>query len=88
MDRNMQQIYQQMGMGKGMGGGPKAQVEFKAGKMDYDGRMVKPDRRKGTIKVQNEGPEMKKFQWFELDNPAPVEEFYCFAGEVKFEKVK
>jgi len=39
-----------MAMG-GMGGGPKALVEFKAGKMNYDGRMVTPDRRKGTVKI-------------------------------------
>jgi hypothetical protein len=26
-------------------------VEFKAGRMDYDGRMVKPDRRKGLIRI-------------------------------------
>ena len=37
--------------GLGLGGGPKPQVEFKAGRMNYDGRMVKPDRRKGIIKV-------------------------------------
>lgn len=31
--------------------GPKALVEFKAGKMNYDGRMVTPDRRKGLLRV-------------------------------------
>lgn len=30
---------------------PKALVEYKAGKMNYDGKMVKPDRRKGLIRV-------------------------------------
>jgi len=38
------------GMG-GLGGGKPALVEFKAGRMNYDGRMVTPDRRKGTIKI-------------------------------------
>jgi hypothetical protein len=32
-------------------GGPTSLVEFKAGKMNYDGRMVTPDRRKGIIRV-------------------------------------
>ena len=26
-------------------------VEFKAGKMTFDGKMVKPDRRRGIIRV-------------------------------------
>ena len=30
---------------------PKVLLEFKAGKMNYDGRMVKPDRRRGVIKI-------------------------------------
>jgi hypothetical protein len=38
------------GMG-GLSGGKPALVEFKAGRMNYDGRMVTPDRRKGTIKI-------------------------------------
>ena len=31
--------------------GPKPLVEFKAGRMDYDGKMVTPDRRRGLIRV-------------------------------------
>jgi len=31
--------------------GPKALVEFKAGKMNYDGKMVTPDRRKGLVRI-------------------------------------
>ena len=39
-------------MGRGGAGAPNnALVEFKAGKMSYDGRMVKPERRKGIIRV-------------------------------------
>ena len=30
---------------------PKPMVEFKAGKMNFDGRIVKPERRKGLIRV-------------------------------------
>ena len=43
-------------------GGPKPLVEFKAGRMTYDGRMVKPDRRKGLVRVVEEpGTGMKQF---------------------------
>ncbi len=34
-------------------------VEFKAGKMNYDGKMVKPDRRKGIIKIIEDAGGMK-----------------------------
>jgi len=39
--------------------GPKALVEFKAGKMTYDGRMVTPDRRKGLLRVVEDSQGMK-----------------------------
>jgi hypothetical protein len=51
---------------QGMGGlnayqnmGPKALVEFKAGKMNYDGKMVTPDRRKGLVRVVEDAGGMK-----------------------------
>ena len=31
--------------------GPKSLIEIKAGRMNYDGKMVTPDRRKGVIRV-------------------------------------
>jgi hypothetical protein len=53
---------------QGMGGlqglqamGPKALVEFKAGKMNYDGKMVTPDRRKGLVRVVEDESGMKQF---------------------------
>jgi|TARA_B110000305_G_C19319770_1_gene578326 hypothetical protein len=39
--------------------GPKALVEYKAGKMTYDGKMVTPDRRKGLIRVIEDAQGMK-----------------------------
>ena len=52
------------GMG-GLGGfgnmGPKALVEFKAGKMTYDGKMVTPDRRKGVLRIVEDAGGMKQF---------------------------
>ena len=47
------------GAGGGVPSGPKALIEFKAGKMNYDGRMVTPDRRKGIIRVVEDNGGMK-----------------------------
>ena len=51
MNAQMAQLMQQLGGGGGGFAGPAALVEFKAGRMNYDGRMVTPDRRKGLIRV-------------------------------------
>ena len=51
----MEQMLREMGGMQGLNAlanmGPKALVEFKAGKMNYDGRMVTPDRRKGILRI-------------------------------------
>ena len=49
------------GMGGAGLGGPKPLIEFKAGRMDYDGRMVTPDRRKGILKVVKDAHGMTTF---------------------------
>jgi hypothetical protein len=36
-------------------------VEFKAGKMNYDGKMVKPERRKGLVRVVKDASGMTQF---------------------------
>ena len=68
--------------------GPKALVEFKAGKMNYDGKMVTPDRRKGLIRVVEDQGGMKQFQWCDADTKNPIDSFYVFPDDCKFEKVK
>ena len=77
-----------MGMGGGMGGPKPPLVEFKAGRMNYDGRMVTPDRRKGTIRIVTDQHGMKTFQWCDAGSSQPLESFYVFPDESKFEKVK
>ena len=42
-------------------------MSFKAGRMNYDGRMVKPDRRKGLIKVTKDASGMKQFLFLDAD---------------------
>ncbi|CDW81082.1 regulatory particle non-atpase 13 [Stylonychia lemnae] len=66
----------------------KALVEFKAGKMTFDGKMVKPDRRRGIIKIVADQSGMKQFQLLDADTKTQIESFYVFPGDAKFEKVK
>jgi len=56
------QLLQRLGLG-GAGGlsGPAPLVEFKAGRMNYEGKMVTPDRRKGLIRIVGEPSGMKTF---------------------------
>ena len=68
--------------------GPKALVEFKAGKMNYDGRMVTPDRRKGILRVIEDAGGMKQFQWCDAETKNPIDSFYVFPEDAKFERVK
>ena len=51
---------------------PKPEVEFKAGKLNYDGKMVKPDRRRGIIRVvMDQG--LKQFQWLDASSKTVIE---------------
>jgi hypothetical protein len=83
-------MLQQLMQRGGGGGGPKPLVEFKAGRMNYDGRMVTPDRRRGLIRVIQDSTGMKIFQFCDAEtkNPIDSETVYVFPGEAKFEKVK
>lgn len=70
-----------------MGGGPKPLVEFKAGRMNYDGKMVTPDRRRGLIRVVKDAHGMTTFQFLDADSHNPIDSFFVFPDEAKFEKV-
>jgi 26S proteasome regulatory subunit N13 len=48
--------------------GPKPLIEVKAGKMNYDGRMVKPDRRRGIIRIMKDPQGLLSFQLVDADN--------------------
>ena len=65
--------------------GPKALVEVKSGKMNFDGKMVAPDRRKGLIRIIKDASGMKQFQWCDADTKNPIDSFYIFPDESKFE---
>jgi len=84
MDQSMQQLIQQMTQAAPA---HKPLVEFKAGRMDWDGRMVKPDRKKGLIRVDKDQHGMTTFSFVDADTHNQIESFYVFPDEAKFEKV-
>lgn len=63
-------------------------AEVKAGKMDYDGRMVKPQRKKGIIRITKNAEGMTIFSWCDAETKNPIDNLYVFPGEASFEKVK
>lgn len=56
--------------------------------MNFDGRIVKPDRRKGIIRVIKDAQGMTQFQWCDADTKNPIDNRFVFPGDCKFEKVK
>lgn len=78
-----------MGAGRG-GAAPQnnALVEFKAGKMSYDGKNVKPERRKGIIRVTKDMQGMIQFSFLDAETKNKIDSLYVFPGDAKFEKVK
>lgn len=67
--------------------GPTVLVEFKCGMMNFDGKMVTPNRARGTLKVVREQPGMTQFQWCDASGNAQ-ENLMMIPGSAKFEKVK
>lgn len=69
--------------------GPPALCEFRAGKMNYDGRMVTPDRRRGWIRITSSPmePGMVTFNFCDEDKKV-LESLILFPDIAKFEKVK
>uniref|UniRef100_A0A7S3N8P2 Pru domain-containing protein n=1 Tax=Euplotes harpa TaxID=151035 RepID=A0A7S3N8P2_9SPIT len=62
--------------------------EIKAGRMNYDGKRVTADKRRGCIKVVKDAQGIKQFQWVEAGSNNPTQNVMIFPGEAKFEKVK
>ena len=57
--------------------------------MNFDGKMVTPDRRKGKVKlVKDMQTGMNNFQFLYEDSQEPHENLIVFPGDAKFEKVK
>jgi 26S proteasome regulatory subunit N13 len=77
----------------GRGGGANAPsndclIEFKAGRMNVEGKQIIADKRRGTIKVVKDPQGIKQFQWTEYGSNNPFQNIMIFPGDAKFEKVK
>mmetsp|Transcript_35089 Transcript_35089/g.39819 ORF Transcript_35089/g.39819 Transcript_35089/m.39819 type:complete len:310 (+) Transcript_35089:39-968(+) len=64
-------------------------VAVKAGIMTVEDKKVKPDKRKGMIKILDGGDmDAARFQWIDVDNNNHVEEeWYLLADDAEFKKV-
>lgn len=58
--------------------------------MNYDGRMVTPDRTRGWVRVSNDPlqPGMVTFAFLDESKANTIESLILFPGIAKFEKVK
>ena len=81
-------LMQQLAMG-GRAFEQKGLIEFKAGMMDFNGRMVTPKRDKGMIRViPDDQTGSKALQWCDAETKKVIRTWYCYPEEAKFEKVK
>jgi 26S proteasome regulatory subunit N13 len=78
-------------LGKGGGAGLPSNdclLEFKAGRMNFEGKKVVADKRRGNIKIVRDPQGIKQFQWTEAGSNNPFQNIMIFPGDAKFEKVK
>ena len=79
-------------LGRGGGGtgitANEALIEFKAGRMNFDGKRVTPDKRRGVIKVIKDPQGIKQFQWTEDGSANPFQNIMIFPGDATFKKIK
>lgn len=76
--------------GGGINNGPPPLCEFKAGRMNFDGRMVTPDRTRGWVRVSVDPlqPGMVTFAFLDENKQNTIESLILFPDVAKFEKVK
>ena len=70
--------------------GPPPLVEFKAGRMNFDGKMVTPERSRGYVRVVRDPhqPGMVTFQYLDEEKKNVKDSLILFPDVAKFEKVK
>jgi 26S proteasome regulatory subunit N13 len=62
-------------------------VEFRAGRMELENRMVVPDRRKGLVYVHQSEDGLTHFCWKDRSNGAVEEDSIVFPDDTEFKKV-
>lgn len=66
----------------------KALVEFRAGKMNMNGTLVTPDKRKGMVMVeQGQDDQLMHFKWKDRTSGNIEEDLIIFPDDVEFKKV-
>ena len=63
-------------------------VEFKAGKMKYQGKKVTADPRRGTVRLVRDVQGLISFRWCPAGTSNPETELTIFPGEANLQKVK
>ncbi|KDP44310.1 hypothetical protein JCGZ_19177 [Jatropha curcas] len=62
-------------------------LEFRAGKMFFDGKKVVPDTRKGLVRIARGEEGLVHFQWLDRDRNVVEDDQIIFPDEAVFEKV-
>ncbi|PON41113.1 26S proteasome complex ubiquitin receptor, subunit Rpn [Parasponia andersonii] len=62
-------------------------VEFRAGKMHFEGKKVVPDTRKGLVRIARGGEGLVHFQWLDRTLNVVEDDQIIFPDEAVFEKV-
>ncbi|KAM7292020.1 proteasomal ubiquitin receptor ADRM1-B isoform X1 [Ixodes scapularis] len=62
-------------------------VEFRAGKMTLKGKMVHPDKRKGTVYVHQSDDSLMHFCWKDRTSGAVEDDLIIFPDDAEFKKV-
>eukprot|EP00746_Dinoflagellata_sp_MGD_P011866 gnl/MRDRNA2_/MRDRNA2_125067_c0_seq1.p1 gnl/MRDRNA2_/MRDRNA2_125067_c0~~gnl/MRDRNA2_/MRDRNA2_125067_c0_seq1.p1 ORF type:complete len:289 (+),score=86.62 gnl/MRDRNA2_/MRDRNA2_125067_c0_seq1:89-955(+) len=63
-------------------------AEFRAGKMNWDGRMVTPDTRKGKVVLLNGEDSLMHLQWWDrTKNPIQMEDDLIVINDAYFERI-
>lgn len=62
-------------------------LEFKAGKMTLQGKLVKPDKRKGCIYIYQGDDSIMHFCWKDRTNGAVEEDLMIFPDDIEYKKI-
>lgn len=68
-------------------GGKKPLLQFRAGRMNRDGKWVKPDARKGLIFLEQTEDSLLHFRWKERTGSFPEEDLIIFPNDAEFKRV-
>ncbi len=65
----------------------KALVEFRAGKMNLNGTLVTPDKRRGQVMIEQGDDQLMHFKWKDRSTGQIEDDLIIFPDDVEFKKV-